>query len=261
MRSGRRKSKDEPGSFGARKPVEGKGRRSRSSEPGKSRSFSLRSRSVGRAAPPGPAAAQHPASPGEVCYAVRGSSATHGDDVLPSLAPGDARPADELDRLGGGLSAGCLDAEEDFGGLFAHVSAAEEKASGKHLASFFEGTPVKRPPPKPAAPPPPALTSPTVASFFDGKPPAPAPAKPKAEKVPLRRVEDKRLVFASATLGFTLALFQAAWKSTAGLGRPHQTLKFSSSVKSKSIRLIVGRIDGSHRVLEARPKSSAQSVQ
>ena len=34
MRSGRRKSKDEPGSFGARKPVEGKGRRSRSSEPG-----------------------------------------------------------------------------------------------------------------------------------------------------------------------------------------------------------------------------------
>jgi len=156
---------------------------------------------------------------------VRGSSATHGDDVLPSLAPGDARPADELDRLGGGLSAGCLDAEEDFGGLFAHVSAAEEKASGKHLASFFEGTPVKRPPQKPAAPPAPALTSPTVASFFDGKPPAPAPAKPKAEKVPLRRVEDKRLVFASATLGFTLALFQAAWKSTAGLGRPHQTFE------------------------------------
>jgi hypothetical protein len=30
------------------------------------------------------------------------------------------------------------------------------------------------------------------------------------------------------------------WKSTAGLGRPDQTLKFSSSVKSKSIRLIFG---------------------
>ena len=45
------------------------------------------------------------------------------------------------------------------------------------------------------------------------------------------------------------------WKSTAGLGRPHQTLKFSSSVKSKSIRLIFGRIDCSRRVLETQPKS------
>ena len=36
------------------------------------------------------------------------------------------------------------------------------------------------------------------------------------------------------------------WKSTAGLGRPDQTLKFSSSVKSKSIWLTFGRIDCSH---------------
>ena len=47
----------------------------------------------------------------------------------------------------------------------------------------------------------------------------------------------------------------AVWKSTTGLGRPDQTLKFSSSVKSKSIRLIFGRIDCSRRVLEAQPKS------
>ena len=51
------------------------------------------------------------------------------------------------------------------------------------------------------------------------------------------------------------------WKSTTGLGRPDQTLKFSSSVKSKSIRLIFGRIDCSRRVLEARPKSLVQTIQ
>ena len=42
-------------------------------------------------------------------------------------------------------------------------------------------------------------------------------------------------------------------KSTAGSGRPDQTWKFSSSVTSKSIRLIFGRIDRSQRVLEAQP--------
>ena len=35
----------------------------------------------------------------------------------------------------------------------------------------------------------------------------------------------------------------SVWKSTTGLGRPDQTLKFSRSVNSKSIRLILGRID------------------
>jgi len=43
-------------------------------------------------------------------------------------------------------------------------------------------------------------------------------------------------------------------KSTSELGRPDQTLKFSSSVKSRSIRLIFGRIDCSRRVLEAQRK-------
>ena len=46
----------------------------------------------------------------------------------------------------------------------------------------------------------------------------------------------------------------AVWKSTAGLGGPDQTSEFSSSIKSKSIRLIFGRIDCSRRVLEAKPK-------
>ena len=52
----------------------------------------------------------------------------------------------------------------------------------------------------------------------------------------------------------------SAWKSTAGSGRPDQTLTFSSSVNSKSIRLIFGRIDCSRRVLEAPPKSLVQTV-
>ena len=37
--------------------------------------------------------------------------------------------------------------------------------------------------------------------------------------------------------------------------------ELSSSIKSKSIRLIFGRIECSRRVLEAEPKSPAQSVQ
>ena len=49
--------------------------------------------------------------------------------------------------------------------------------------------------------------------------------------------------------------FGAVWKPTAGLGGPDQTSEFSSSIKSKSIRLIFGRIDGSRRVFEAQSKS------
>ena len=45
------------------------------------------------------------------------------------------------------------------------------------------------------------------------------------------------------------------WKSTSELGRRGQTSEISSSVKSKSIRLIFGRIDCSRRVLEAQEKS------
>ena len=42
-------------------------------------------------------------------------------------------------------------------------------------------------------------------------------------------------------------------------GGPHQTSELFISVKSKSIRLIFGRIDCSHRVLEARQKSLHQN--
>merc|ERR1712147_114526 len=49
-------------------------------------------------------------------------------------------------------------------------------------------------------------------------------------------------------------------KSTSELGCRGQTSEFSSSVKSTSIRLIFGRIDCSHRVLEAQPKSLRQNI-
>jgi hypothetical protein len=49
------------------------------------------------------------------------------------------------------------------------------------------------------------------------------------------------------------ARFRAEFNRRFGRG-PDQTSKFSSSVTSKSIRLILGRIDGSRRVLEAKPK-------
>ena len=42
-----------------------------------------------------------------------------------------------------------------------------------------------------------------------------------------------------------------AWKSNSELGYPNQTSELSSSVNSKSIRLIFGRIDCSRRILEA----------
>jgi len=53
---------------------------------------------------------------------------------------------------------------------------------------------------------------------------------------------------------------RSARKSTAGLGRPDQTLKLSSSVNSESIRLIFGRINCSRRVLEAQWKRSCQNI-
>ena len=45
------------------------------------------------------------------------------------------------------------------------------------------------------------------------------------------------------------------------LGGPGQTSNLSSSVKSKSIRLIFGRIDCSHRVLEAQKKTARRNCQ
>ena len=54
--------------------------------------------------------------------------------------------------------------------------------------------------------------------------------------------------------------FHAVWKSTAGLGRPDQTLQHGSSAKSKSIRLIFGRIDRSRRALEARRNYLCENI-
>ena len=56
------------------------------------------------------------------------------------------------------------------------------------------------------------------------------------------------------------SLYNPVWKSTSELGRRGQTTEISSSVKSKSIRLIFGRIDCSRRVLEAQRKSLVQTV-
>ena len=53
---------------------------------------------------------------------------------------------------------------------------------------------------------------------------------------------------------------ETVWKSTTGLGGPHQTSELSISIKSKSIRLIFGRIDCSRRVLEAQRKSLVQFI-
>ena len=66
---------------------------------------------------------------------------------------------------------------------------------------------------------------------------------------------------AAALLGDLWVLaFSPVWKSTTGLGGPHQTSELSISIKSKSIRLIFGRIDCSRRVLEAQRKSLVQTV-
>jgi len=56
---------------------------------------------------------------------------------------------------------------------------------------------------------------------------------------------------AAACPGTTSSPRSAAWNATPGV-----LTKLSSSVTSKSIRLMFGRIDCSRRVLEARPKSS-----
>ena len=56
-------------------------------------------------------------------------------------------------------------------------------------------------------------------------------------------------------VALVIHVLRPVWSSTTGLGGPDQTSEFSSSIKSKSIRLIFGRIDCSRRVLEAQPKS------
>ena len=51
----------------------------------------------------------------------------------------------------------------------------------------------------------------------------------------------------------------AVWKSTSGMDASSKTSNLSISAKSKSIRLVFGRIDRSRRVLEAQPKSSCRN--
>ena len=90
MRGRRRSSRDEtkeaPATVWARSKrpsqTEGKGRRSRSSEPGVSR---FRARSVGPSSPSASSLVSLPASPGEVCFAATGATVSHGDNVLPPL--------------------------------------------------------------------------------------------------------------------------------------------------------------------------------
>jgi hypothetical protein len=76
--------------------------------------------------------------------------------------------------------------------------------------------------------------------------------------------QEHRQMFHGAPPGYAQRLwspatFVAVWKSTTGLGGPHQTSELSISIKSKSIRLIFGRIDCSRRVLEARQKTSRRN--
>ena len=65
---------------------------------------------------------------------------------------------------------------------------------------------------------------------------------------------------AGAAFPAAAAAFDAARTSTAGSGRPDQTLTCSSSATSRSIRPILGRIDRSRRVLEARSTSLVRTV-
>ena len=60
---------------------------------------------------------------------------------------------------------------------------------------------------------------------------------------------------AGAAFPAAAAAFDAARTSTAGPGRPDQTLTCSRSATSTSIRPMLGRIDRSRRVLEAQPTS------
>jgi hypothetical protein len=62
--------------------------------------------------------------------------------------------------------------------------------------------------------------------------------------------------FPDSPLAYLLrAMPEPVWKPTAGSGGPEQTSNLSISVKSKSIRLIFGRIDSSPRVLETQSKN------
>ena len=80
-----------------------------------------------------------------------------------------------------------------------------------------------------------------------------APGRRHLVEVRAARRDDDEVLRRAAVVG-------PVCKSTTGLGRRGQTSEISSSVKSKSIRLIFGQIDCSHRVLEAQWKCSCQNV-
>ena len=124
-----------------------------------------------------------------------------------------------------------------------------------------------------AAPGAPARSSPPSSSGSgSGKLPSPSRARarlrdglssPESAASPPRGGDRGRGYDASrvaALLGPSLDESSTAWKSTSELGRRGQTSEISSSVKSKSIRLIFGRIDCSRRVLEAQPKSLCRNI-
>ena len=92
------------------------------------------------------------------------------------------------------------------------------------------------------------------ARFYRDRPPGLS-----AAPGPLRDLLEGLLAPEAARLSAAAALgspWLAVWKSTSELGHPHQTSERSSSVTSTSIRLILGRIDRSRQVLEARQKAS-----
>ena len=86
-------------------------------------------------------------------------------------------------------------------------------------------------------------------SYFKQKPPPPPKSANKTTRA-WKAYGDK--IEAEFEFDYTC---DPVWNSTTGLGGPDQTSEFSSSIKSKSIRLIFGRIDCSRRVLEAQQKA------
>ena len=78
--------------------------------------------------------------------------------------------------------------------------------------------------------------------------------------VPLRTTLLRNYAHELGIFELQSAMCFPVWKSTPGLGGPHETSELSSSVTSTSIRLIFGRIDGSRRVLEAPQKTRVETV-
>ena len=64
----------------------------------------------------------------------------------------------------------------------------------------------------------------------------------------------------AAAASDAMARSAAVWKSTTGLGRPHQTSEIPSSVKSRSIRLIFGRLFPFGRDLELWMKNLRKMI-